>query len=121
CAICIQAIAAVDAQPRLQRSGRVVEPGVNDAAVVRRAVLARTRVTFDDADRTAAQGECPRDRQTNDSGSDDAGAGGSPGRLRPGSPGGSGRQDIVSTAGGHARMLIVVCYLRSSTWPPNGH
>ena len=50
-----------DAEPRLQRIRRIVQAGVNHAAVVRRRLLARPRVPLDHADRArrAARARAP--------------------------------------------------------------
>src|SRR5204863_8143941 len=45
--------AAFDAQPRLQRAGRVVQPCVNHAAVVRARLDSRARMPFEHTDRAA--------------------------------------------------------------------
>ena len=47
----VQQAASFDAQPCLERSGRVVDAGVNDAAVVRARVLPGPGMAFEHADR----------------------------------------------------------------------
>ena len=62
---------AFDAEPRLQRAGRIVDAGVDHAAVVRAGVQARARVPLEDADRLAARRERPRGGQAGHAGADD--------------------------------------------------
>ena len=50
----VEQAAPCDAQRRLQRARRIVEAGVDDAAVVGAGVEARARVPFEHADRAAA-------------------------------------------------------------------
>ena len=68
---CVQPLAPLDAQPRLQRVGRIVEAGVDHAAVVRGRRLARPRVPLEDADRAPAPRDRQRRGQPDDAGADD--------------------------------------------------
>ena len=56
----VHQLAAFDAQPRLQRAGRIVDAGVDHAAVVRAGVHARARMPLEHADRSAASPRCAR-------------------------------------------------------------
>ena len=50
---------AVDAVPGLERSGRIVDTGMDDLAVVRARAASRARLAFEDADAVAAPGDAP--------------------------------------------------------------
>src|SRR5262249_56311663 len=49
----VQVVTAFDAEARLERARRMIQTGVNDAAVVRAGVLAGARVALEDDDRAA--------------------------------------------------------------------
>ena len=49
----------------------MVQAGVHDAAVVRRRLSSRPRMSFDHADGTATLRECESSRQSDDAGPDD--------------------------------------------------
>src|SRR4029453_484602 len=53
----IEPVATLDAEPGFERARRVVQPRVNDTAVVGRRDLTGARVLLEDADLPAAQGE----------------------------------------------------------------
>jgi hypothetical protein len=53
----VEQVAPLDAEPRLQRAGWIVEAGVDDAAVVRAGGPADFAVAFEQADRRAGTGE----------------------------------------------------------------
>ena len=56
----VQPIAPLDAQPRLQRSGRIVDAGVNDAAVVGARLHPRAGMALEEADGLAGRRKLPR-------------------------------------------------------------
>ncbi len=60
-----------DAERCLQRSGRVVDPGMDDAAVVGAGLHAGARVTFHDADARSAGGDLGGTRQPCHTGAND--------------------------------------------------
>src|SRR6185369_8363100 len=66
----VEAPAAVHAQARLERAGRVVHAGVDDAAVVRAGVLAWPRVPLEQHDRAAALRDRARGGEAGDAGAD---------------------------------------------------
>ena len=70
-AIGVQEIAAGDAQPRLQRTGVVVDAGVNDLAVARAGVHAEMALALQDDHFPAAARKRPGRRQADDSRTDD--------------------------------------------------
>ena len=57
---------ALHAQPRLQRAGRVVDAGVDDAAVVRGLVLAQRALALEHDHAQPAQRQRPRGREPHD-------------------------------------------------------
>ena len=79
---------AVDAQARLQRSRRVVDAAVDDAAVVRALVRGRRRLALDDehALRWAPREQLTGDGEPEDAGADDEGVVAVVGHRSPKSP-----------------------------------
>ena len=67
----IQLAASLHAQPRLERALRVVEAGVDDAAVVRAGVQAGTRMALEHADRQSAPRNGTSGGQPGHTGADD--------------------------------------------------
>ena len=67
----VQEPAAFDAQTRLQRPRRIVEAGVDHAAVVRARFEAGARMPLEDAHRSPALGNRERRGEAGDAGADD--------------------------------------------------
>ena len=67
----VQEPAAFDAQPRLQRSRRIVQAGVDHTAVVRARFEAGARMPLEDAHRSPALGNRERRGEAGDAGADD--------------------------------------------------
>src|SRR5438067_3781018 len=67
----VQAASAFYTQLRLERAGRIVEAGVDDAAVVRARLETRTRMAFEQADRQSALRDRERRREAGHAGADD--------------------------------------------------
>ena len=67
----VHEVASLHTQPRLERAGRIVEAGVNHAAVVRAGIEARAHVTLEHADACAGTGDRARRRQPCHAGADD--------------------------------------------------
>ena len=62
---------AFDTELRFQRAGRIVDAGMNDAAVVGAGVQARLAVAFEEADRAALLGNLRGAREAHDSRTND--------------------------------------------------
>src|SRR6185503_2562710 len=67
----VEQVAAGDAQPRLEAARRVVQAGVDDAAVARRRLLPDLAIALEDRDRVAAPRERGRAREPDHAGADD--------------------------------------------------
>ena len=66
----VHQIAAFDAQPGLQRAGRIVDAGMDDAAVMRAGVHARAGVPLEDTHRRAGRGNRARGGEAGHTGAD---------------------------------------------------
>jgi hypothetical protein len=67
----VEPASALDRQPRLERPGRVVEPGVDHAAVVRGRLEPRARVALEDRHRETTPGHGQAGRQPHEAAADD--------------------------------------------------
>jgi hypothetical protein len=70
-AVVIEALPAFHAETRLQRSGRIVDPGMDDAAVVRARFRAEARVKVEEGDEAIVARASERARKTGDTAADD--------------------------------------------------
>src|SRR5437773_471058 len=66
----VQQVAALDAEPRLERAGRIVDAGMNHTAVVCARVQTSARMSFDDARGIALGGDSPGRGKAGHAGSD---------------------------------------------------
>ena len=66
----IETIASLHAQLRLEASGRIVDPGVDDAAVVGAGLHPRPGMALEDADARAARAQLRGNRQADHTGAD---------------------------------------------------
>ena len=74
-AIAIQRVPSLDAEAGLERSGRVVDAGVDDLGVARAGVLADRALRFQHRHFAAGEGESSGDSQPDPAGADDGGIG----------------------------------------------